>query len=74
MPRGRPPNPNSPLNVTLAPDIKVALNEAAKEARVSLSDFVAVVLNGIGQSKNEFLDAYGNEMLRPARLDPLHER
>ena len=66
MARGRPPKPDTPLRVTLSPDIKVAMNEAAKAASVSLSDFVAGVLTGVGQSKNEFLAAYGDEMRRRA--------
>ncbi len=66
MPRGRPPKADSPLNVTLAPDIKVALTEASKEARVTLSDFVAVVLPALGQSKSEFLKVYSDEMRRRA--------
>ncbi len=66
MPRGRPPKPGSPLNVSLAPDIKIVMTEAAKEASVSLSNFVAAVLTGVGQSKSEFLEAYGDEMKRRA--------
>jgi len=66
MPRGRPPKADAPLNVTLAPDIKVALNEAAKEVGCSLSGFVAGVLTGVGSSKSEFLAAYGDEIRRRA--------
>ncbi len=66
MPAGRPPKADAPLKVRLAPDIKVALNEAAKEVGCSLSDFVAGVLAGVGQSKAEFLDAHGVEMRRRA--------
>ncbi len=58
MTRGRPPRADAPLTVSLAPDIKIALNEAAKAERVSLSDFVAGLLAGVGVSKTEFIEAY----------------
>ncbi len=55
---GRPPKIDVPLRVDTRPDMKAALDEAAKEAGVPTGRLAEILLASFGVSKAAYLRAY----------------